>query len=273
MTNTIQNATAKKEQQTAVQTSQKELLVAQIKKMEGEIKKALPSVITPERFTRMVLSAVSTTPLLAQCTTQSFFAAMMSAAQLGLEPNSALGQAFLIPFKNNKKGGIYEAQFQLGYKGMLDLAYRSGEIEIIQAHIVHENDEFDYAYGLEAKLTHKPCLGDRGKPIYVYAMFKTKNGGLGYEVMSIEDARKHGERYSKSFSSGPWQTNFEEMAKKTCIKRLLKLAPLKSEFARAIAQDSTVKTSLSADMYEVPCEEYEDMSDDIDTTTGEVKEA
>ncbi len=270
MTNTIQNATAAQKAKPVAQNNPKELLVAQIKKMEGEIKKALPAVITPERFTRMVLSAVSTTPLLASCTTQSFFAAMMGAAQLGLEPNSALGQAYLIPFKNNKKGGIYECQFQIGYKGLLDLAYRSGEIEIIQAHVVYENDEFDFAYGLDAKLTHKPALKDRGNPTYVYAMFKTKSGGVGYEVMSMADARRHGERYSKSYGSGPWQTNFEEMAKKTCLKKLLKLAPLKSEFARAVSMDSTVKTEMSEDMYEVPADDFE--IKDIDNETGEVKE-
>ena len=272
MANVIQNATQNKQEVSSGATKSKELLVAQIKKMEGEIKKALPSVITPERFTRMVLSAVSTTPLLASCTTQSFFAAMMASAQLGLEPNSPLGQAYLIPFKNNKKGGIYEVQFQIGYKGMLDLAYRSGEIEIIQAHVVRENDEFDYEYGLEAKLVHKPAHGDRGAATHVYAMYKTKSGGYGYEVMSMRDVIAHGQRYSKSFSSGPWQTNLEEMAKKTVLKKVLKTAPLKSEFTRALSADSTVKTVLSDDMYEVPCEEFEDISE-INTTTGEVKEA
>ena len=80
-----------------------------IKSMEGEIKKALPSVLTPERFTRMMLSAVSNTPKLPECTPKSFLAAMMSAAQLGLEPNTPLGQAYLIPFKNK---GVLEVQFQ-----------------------------------------------------------------------------------------------------------------------------------------------------------------
>ena len=270
MAHTIQNATAA-QQNGGTPASAKDKLVNQIKLMEGEIRKALPTVITPERFTRMVLSAVSTTPLLANCTTQSFFAAMMSAAQLGLEPNSQLNQAWLIPFKNNKKGGIYEVQFQIGYKGLLDLAYRSGEIAMIQAHVVYENDVFEYEYGLEAKLSHKPAMTNRGNPTHVYAVFKLKNGGYNYEVMSMEDVRRHGERFSKSFGSGPWQTNFEEMAKKTCLKKILKYAPLKSEFVRAIAQDSTVKTELASDMYEVTAEEYE-IREDVDTKTGELKE-
>ena len=92
-----------------------------IKVMEPQIKKALPEVITPERFTRMALSALNTTPKLNECTPMSFLAALMNAAQLGLEPNTPLGQAFLIPY-NNK--GEMECQFQLGYKGLIDLSYR-----------------------------------------------------------------------------------------------------------------------------------------------------
>ena len=95
-----------------------------IKTMEPEIKKALPNVITPERFTRMALTAVSVNPKLAECTPRSFMGALMNAAQLGLEPNTPLGQAYLIPFKNK---GVMEVQFQIGYKGLIDLAYRSGE--------------------------------------------------------------------------------------------------------------------------------------------------
>ena len=94
-----------------------------IKTMEPEIAKALPSVITPERFTRITLSALSTTPKLAECSPKSFLGAMMTAAQLGVEPNTPLGQAYLIPFRNK---GVLECQFQLGYKGLIDLAYRSG---------------------------------------------------------------------------------------------------------------------------------------------------
>lgn len=272
MANTIANATQNQKKE----LTSRDVLFNQIKQMEGEIKKALPSVITPERFTRMILSAVSTTPKLASCTTQSFFAAMMAAAQLGLEPNTSLGQAYLIPFANNKKNCL-EVQFQIGYKGLLDLAYRSGEVEVIQSHVVYSNDDFEYEFGLDAKLTHKPCRGDRGEATHVYAMFKTKSGGYGYEVMSIEDVRQHAQKYSKSYSNGPWQTNFEEMAKKTVLKKVLKYAPLKSDFVRAVAQDGTVKQTLDADMFNVESTydiDYEDKTDtineNVNTDTGEV---
>lgn len=245
-----------------------------IKSMEGEIKKALPSVITPERFTRIVLSAISVNPKLAHCTPASFLGAMMTSAQLGLEVNTPLGQAYVLPY-NNK--GVAEAQFQLGYKGLIDLAYRSGEVEVIQAHVVYENDDFECEYGLNPKLTHKPADSNRGEPIKVYAVFKTKSGGFGFEVMSMEDVRKHAAKYSKAYGSNysPWKTNFEEMAKKTVLKRVLKYAPLKSDFVRAAVQDEVIKKDLSADMYEVPAEnimdaEFTEVT--VDENTGEVIE-
>lgn len=250
-----------------------------IKNMEGEIAKALPSVITPERFTRMTLTAVRTTPGLADCDKMSFLAAMMSAAQLGLEPNTPLGQAYILPFKNNKKG-ITEVQFQIGYKGLIDLAYRSGEVELVQAQCVYENDTFECEYGIEPKLKHIPADRDRGELVKVYAMFRTKSGGYGFEVMSVDDIRKHASKYSKAYGSqySPWKTSFEEMAKKTVLKRVLKYAPLKSDFVRAIVQDSTVKSEISDDMYSVPAEQadiidtdYADMT--VDEQTGEVLNA
>lgn len=241
----IQNATAKN-----LATTGKPSMQQYIKQMENEIKKALPSVLTPERFTRIVLSALSSNPKLAETTPQSFLGAMMTAAQLGMEPNTPLGQAYLLPYWNSRNN-CYECQFQLGYKGLLDLAYRSGDISVVQSQVVYENDEFSYSYGLEPELKHIPAKADRGDPTHVYAVFRTKSDGFGYEVASIEDIRTHAQRYSKSFGNGPWQTNFEEMAKKTVLKRVLKYAPLKSEFVRKLVQDETIKTSIDADMYTV----------------------
>lgn len=241
----------------------KKTLMGYIKAMQPEISKALPSVMTPERFTRMVLSAISTTPKLLECSPKSFLGAMMSAAQLGLEPNTVLGQAYLIPYRNH---GQMEVQFQLGYKGMIDLAYRSGDINIIQAHTVRENDEFEYELGMDPKLRHIPASGDRGPAIYYYAMFKTKDGGCGFSVMSYDDMAAHAKRYSKSFSNGPWQTNFDEMAKKTVLKKALKYAPLKSDFVRAVTSDETIKTKVDEDMFTIPDETIID----VDQTTGEV---
>lgn len=255
--------------------AEKKTMQAYIKAMEPAIQKALPSVITPERFTRMVLSALSSTPKLAECSPQSFLAAMMTAAQLGVEPNTALGQAYLLPYRNH---GQMECQFQLGYKGLIDLAYRSGEVSVIQAHTVYENDVFEYELGMDPKLRHVPAKADRGEAVAYYAMFKTKDGGYGFEVMSVDDVQRHAQRYSKSYGSGssPWRSNFDEMAKKTVLKRALKYAPLKSDFVRGVAQDETIKAELSDEMYAVPDETvFEAEGDEIDSTsvdteTGEV---
>lgn len=207
-----------------------------IKSYEKEIAKALPNVITPERFARMATTAVTQTPALATCTPQSFIGAMLTAASLGLEPNTPLGQAYLIPYGQN-------CQFQLGYRGLIELAHRSGDIKSIEAHVVYANDEFDFEFGLEPKLKHKPAKKDRGDAAWVYAVYHTKDDGYGFEVMSVEDINRHKAKYSKAKNS-PWDTAWDEMAKKTVIKKVLKYAPLKTEFASAMATDETTTDAV-----------------------------
>ena len=123
-------------------------------------------------------------------------------------------------------------------------------------------------------MKHIPAKSERGNPTAVYAMFRTKDGGYGFEVMSMEDVRAHAKKFSKAYSSGPWQTNFEEMAKKTVLKRVLKYAPLKTDFVRGLTADETIKTQLSDDMFSVPDETViEAEGYEVDETTGEVKDA
>lgn len=206
-----------------------------IQKMKPEIENALRgTALDPERFTRLVLSTISSSPQLASCTPESFCAAMMSAAQLGLEPNTPLGQAYLIPYGK-------QCQFQIGYQGMINLAYRSGQIKKIDAQAVYENDEFDYQLGWDATLYHKPAMKDRGEVIGYYALFKLESGGGNFLFMSYEDVLKHAQKFSKTFKNGPWQTDFDAMAKKTVIKQLLKYAPIAVELQRAINSDETIK--------------------------------
>lgn len=221
-----------------------------VKVMMPEIKKALPAVITPERFTRIALSALNNTPALQQCTPMSFLAALMNAAQLGLEPNTPLGQAYLIPYKNK---GHLECQFQIGYKGLIDLAYRNGQMQTIQAQAVYENDEFCYEYGLEPKLIHRPAPSERGELVYFYGIFRTVNGGFGFSVMSKSDMDNYAKTYSKAFDSSfsPWKSAYEEMAKKTVIKQALKYAPIKTDFQRALSTDESIKREISDDMFSV----------------------
>lgn len=239
-----------------------------IKAMSPEIKNALPEVITPERFTRMALNTLNNNVKLRDCSPVTFLAAMMNAAQLGLEPNTQLGQAYLIPYRNH---GKMECQFQIGYKGLIDLVYRNPNIQTVQAQCVYENDTFEYELGLEPKLIHKPALTDRGSLILVYALWKAENGGYGFEVMSKDDIDAHARRYSQSYnsSSSPWKSNFEEMAKKTVIKKCLKYAPLRSDILRAVSNDETIKSSISVDMSEVAPDEVAGEYEEVESVQDE----
>lgn len=241
-----------------------------IRAYEGEIAKALPAVMTPERFVRIALSAVSATPKLMECTQESLLGALLNSAQLGLEPNTPLGQAYLIPYGN-------QCQFQIGYKGLLDLAYRTGDYQFIRAEAVHEGDEFSYSLGLDAELVHKPALKDRGAAYAYYAVYKLNNGGYNFVVMSKEDVEAHRRKFSKARKS-PWDDNFDAMAKKTVLKQLLKYAPLKTDVARAVAEDSTIKnfdgteTDMSVvqdEFYDVEAVEVDD-GYSVDKETGEI---
>lgn len=220
-----------------------------------EIQKALPEVLTPERFTRMALSALNTKPKLRECSQMSFIAALMNAAQLGLEPNTPLGQAYLIPYRNKTKG-VLECQFQIGYKGLIDLCYRNPQVQMISAHEVYANDEFEYELGLNPRLVHRPVLENRGELKLFYGFFKLANGGFGFEVMGRADmdayAKEHSESIESAFS--PWRDSYVQMAKKTVIKKALKYAPLQSDFRRALSTDETIKTEIWEDMGEIPGE-------------------
>ena len=241
--------------------------------MEGQIARALPPAITPERFTRIVLTTLSSNPQLQKCTPNSFLGAMMTAAQLGLEVNSPLGESYLIAYRNK---GQLECQFQLGYKGLLSLAYRGG-MSSVSCHEVYENDTFEYELGLTPKLKHIPALKDRGEVILVYATYHTKDGGFGFEVMSMDDIRRHRDKFSKAANSSfsPWSTSPIEMAKKTVVKSLLKLAPLAAEQMKAVATDETIKSSISENMTDLNDETVIDITPEgatVNTETGEIIE-
>lgn len=251
----IKEELAKKAESVSGETKpKKSMTIAElIKAVQPEIKKALPEVITPERFTRMALSALNNTPKLQECDQMSFLAALMNAAQLGLEPNTPLGQAYLIPYYNKNR---LECQFQIGYRGLIDLSYRNPMVQSIQAQAVYERDFFEYELGLESRLVHRPVLHDRGEVTLFYGLFKLTNGGYGFEVMSKEDMDLYAKEYSKAFDSAysPWKNNYLGMAKKTIIKQALKYAPLKADFRRILSTDETIKSGFAEDMSEIPSE-------------------
>ena len=256
-----------------------------IKSYEGQFAKALPSVMTPERFARIATTAVTQNPDLAKCTPSSFMGALLQACQLGLEPNTPLGQAYLIPY-NNGKAGNKECQFQIGYKGLIELAHRSGELKSIESHVVYNNDVFEFEYGLEPKLKHIPTQkADKGDIVWVYAVYHLVNGGYGFEVMSKADINAHRNKFSKAKNSPAWTNSWEEMAKKTVVKKALKYAPMKSDFQRAITSDEATVNMVQEDDGEVNLVQAdytveEDVTEDtpqaeaqetIDAETGEVK--
>lgn len=235
------NEVIKQKAQAPTKSSQNGGLKAIVEKMKPQIAAALTgTALQPERFTRLVLSTISSTPKLADCTQSSFLAAMMSAAQLGLEPNTSLGQAYLIPYGN-------QCQFQIGYQGMISLAKRSGLR--VTARVVYENDEFSYSYGWDDELHHIPAMGDRGKPIYYYAKYKDQDGFGDFVVLSYEDVLNHAKKFSKTFKKGAWQSDFDAMALKTAIKQVLKFAPLTVEFKQALNSDEGIK-NLEPDQVE-----------------------
>lgn len=217
----------------------------QIKNKETQLKQT-PTIPTQELTLRKALSHVfplriflisaQENPKLAECTPQSIIGAVVNCATLGLEPG-LLGHVYLIPYKNNTTGCV-ECQFQIGYKGYIDLIQRSGNVQNITVHTVYENDGFDYEYGLEEKLYHKPAKSHRGKAIFYYSTYRLRDGGRGFEVLSREDAEIHRDKFSKSKKYGPWVEHFDAMALKTVIKQMVKWMPISIDIQQSISLDS-----------------------------------
>ncbi|MDR3563410.1 MAG: recombinase RecT [Negativicutes bacterium] len=235
--------------------------------MLPEISKAVPKHVTPERIARIALTAVRINPELLECTRDSLLAGVMTSAQLGLEPNTPLGQAYLIPYSRSIKTDagwqkIKEVQFQLGYQGILDLAYRTGEYKDIYVEEVYQQDQFEYGLGLERHLIHRPSEEeDRGSLTRIYAVYHTKNGGYDFKVWSVGRIMAHAKKYSQTWNAekqqfnggdkNPWVANFAGMGRKTVLKDLLRYAPKSIEFAKILDSDETIKKEIAPDMSEV----------------------
>jgi recombination protein RecT len=203
-----------------------------------QIALALPKHMSADRMLRIVTTETRKVPDLLKCNPVSLFGAVIQASQLGLEPGGALGHCYLLPFKNTKQNTT-DVQLIVGYRGMLDLARRSGQIVSISARAVYANDEFNYEYGLNEQLKHKPCVDEeKGVLIYVYAVAKLKDGGIQFEVMSkadVDGIRKQSKSGSSNYS--PWSTHYDDMAKKTVIRRLFKYLPVSIELQTAVGLD------------------------------------
>lgn len=240
-------------------------------KARPAIADVLPRHLTPDRLIRVTLAAVSRTPLLLQCTPQSILQGVMVASQLGLEPTGVLGSAYLVPYKNNKTGN-YEAQLIPGYRGLIDLARRSGQIVSIESHVVYENDKFTYKQGLAPTLDHEPTMGEPGKMIAVYAVAHLTGGGSQFEVMTKAEVDKIRSR-SRAGQSGPWVSDYDEMARKTVIRRLAKYLPVSVEFATGLQLQADAEAGEVTDygtIVDLPEEFIE--ADEIQTRTETVKD-
>lgn len=200
----------------------------------------LPKHVTADRMMKIALSATSKDAKLLACKPISLFRCVVAASSLGLEVGGLLGEAYLVPFKE-------ECTLIVGYKGLIKLARNSGEIKNVRARVVYKDDFFLVEEGLTVNLTHKPKLdGIRTNEniIAAYAVAEMVNGEPQFEYMTraeIEAVRAR----SASGGDGPWVTDFAEMAKKTVFRRLSKWLPLSSEkaesFQKAIAHENAAE--------------------------------
>jgi recombination protein RecT len=212
-----------------------------------ELGRALPSHMNAERLVRIALTTLRLNPKLYQCEPRSFLGALFQCAQLGLEPNIE-GQAYIIPYNTR---GVLVAQFQVGYKGYVELFFRHQNAVSLSMEKVCRNDQFTYNLG-SGEVSHVlPDFDkDRGEVIAYYAAATMKNGGRAVKVMSKKEVEAFAKRFSKcwdrqanNFMAGtPWKEHFDAMAMKTVLKQLMKLVPRSIEIQKAIAMDETVKT-------------------------------
>jgi recombination protein RecT len=209
---------------------------ALLERNKGALSKALPKHVNADRLMRVAISAISQNPALLECTPESLFRCIVASGMLGLEPNTPTGHAYLVPFADGKTGKK-NVQLIPGYRGLIDLAHRAGGVQTLAAHMVYTKDEFIYELGLEPKLVHKPCMDtDRGEMLCVYAIYKGKEGQVDFEVMPIGEVQRIRE-CAKSKNSPAWVNFFDEMARKTAIRRLVKRIPISLELARASSLD------------------------------------
>lgn len=210
-------------------TKKQETIFSIIEKSKPQFELAAPKGANVDRNVRALVTLVKSTPALQKCDPATLMSCAMRVMDLGLELNSALGHAYIIPY-----GQV--AQLQIGYKGILSLAKRSGEVSSVTAREVYSNDVFSFSYGVDDSLIHEPKLKDRGEIIAVYAIAKFKDGSSQFEVMSIDDVEKV-RATSKMKNSTPWTQHYGEMARKTVIRRLFKYLSISVELNEAIGLD------------------------------------
>jgi len=237
----------------------------ELQAMAAQFKAALPPHITPERFTRVVLTAVNSNPDIAQADRRSLYEAAMKAAQDGLLPDGREAAFVVYNTKVTEKGKpdrwIKKAQYLPMVNGLIKKIYNSGQIATIEAAVVYENEEFNYELGDNASLSHKPKLtGDKGKPILAYAIAKTKDGSIFREVMTAEEINAVRE-VSRAKDSGPWAGSFyTEMWKKSVVRRLSKRLPMSTDIETVIKHDDETYELNGDAVHELPMPQRQSLS-------------
>lgn len=235
----------------ALSTTENTSLQDLIEKSVKELSRALPSHLKPERLVRIALTCIRLNPKLGNCTPASFLGALFTSAQLGVEPVAK--RAYILPFNNKRKKldgtwhTVLEAQFILGYPGIVDLFYRHEKSVKLAWGVRKEKDNFSYELGTEAFLKHIPSDGDRGKIIGYYVIAELKNSGKMFHYMTFDECIEHGKKHSKTFDnktgkfydSSPWLDDQDSMCLKTVFIQLSKLLPLSIELQSAIQIDET----------------------------------
>lgn len=227
-----------------------------LKAMLPAITEALPKSkgMEAERLSRIALTTLKQNPKLLECSIESLLGAVLQSASLGLEPG-LLGSCYFVPFKGT-------VSFQIGYKGLIDLVTRKGEVTNIVAQAVHQGDLFQYEYGRNETLKHIPAPNNkRGEVEYFYAYANMKNGGFSFQVMHISEIEKVRDNHSISHKfdskNSIWGKHFESMALKTVIKRLIKYLPISTETQSAVAYDETVRRDITDEAVTIESEEFE----------------
>jgi recombination protein RecT len=190
--------------------------------------------LTAQRVAYAVMSAMAANGRLMACKPESIRKCAIDAVSLGLVPGGQLGHAYLVPFGQ-------EATLIIGYRGMIELAKRSGVIARIEARVVYDGDFFEVDYGSEAVIIHKPTFGERGEMLGVYAIAHDVHGNQQFEIMTKEEI-EHVRNKSRAKDNGPWKTDYHEMARKTAVKRLCKYLPMTADMAQAIEIDARTDT-------------------------------
>ena len=242
-------------QQTKIQ-SVKQLLHQHSKSLTA----ALPKQIGVDRFSRIVMTSVQLTPGLLDCTPQSLLSAVLTCAQLGLEPDGVRNMAHLVPFAK-------KVTFIPGYMGLIDLAMRSGKFRNIEAHIVYAKDSFSYEHGSNPHIHHKPAYEehDRGDQVAAYCIAFYKEGGFQFRVLPMSHIKAVQQR-SPAGRSGPWVTDFDAMALKTAIRHSVKYLP-------SSVVDNSLSLAVSLDeRAEAGIDQQLDVISGVDLQTGEIIE-